>query len=696
MYGQIANVIEAAALAGEYTNPIEPDTPISVYVQDGKLIAETDRLVPTELTRQSATDFVLAGSDNRVHFTLDQSGRGATLVISSEPEANYLRTGEPIHHRFHDYRRSEVMIPMRDGVRLHAVVLQPADVTLPLPFLLQRTPYGVDDTNRASFSASRPELARAGYIYVNEDIRGRFKSEGTFLMMRPLTTHKPNAAKTAIDESTDTYDTVDWLLHNISGSNGRVGVVGESYGGFLAMMAGLYPHPAVKAISPQAPMIDVWIGDDFFHNGAFRQSFGYDYVLAIESGKQFEKVSYGTDEDGKPVDGFDYFLARGSFGNAVKQSGSRILPTWELFLDHPAYDQYWRSRGVEYSLNSVSVPILTVGGTYDQEDMYGPQEEYARLEPHDSNHQNFLVLAPWRHGYWSSSSRHLGNLSYSEPVGKEFRAQIEAKFFAHYLKDEPGFDVEDTVVFETGSNKWMRYDHFPPSKSQSTSLYLLGSGLLGWNSSTLKAVTSYVSNPRNPVPYRHRPIQPTYSDGSEWYNWLTEDQRFVTARSDVATWKLPALKKDLTLTGEVIADIYAATSGTDNDLIVKVIDQYPSDDPDTKMRGYQLMTNSEIFRGRYLDNFEKPAPLRPGSIREYKFSLHDVDHVFKAGHTLMVEIQSTWFPLYDRNPQTFVRNIMTAEPRDYKPETITIYSGRGHNSALQVPLSSACRQGGCF
>jgi hypothetical protein len=328
--------------------------------------------------------------------------------------------------------------------------------------------------------------------------------------------------------------------------------------------------------------------------------------------------------------------------------------------------------------------------------MYGPQEEYARLEPHDSNHQNFLVLAPWRHGYWSSSSRHLGNLSYGEPVGKEFRAQIEAKFFAHYLKDEPGFDVEDTAVFETGSNKWMRYDHFPPSKSQSTSLYLLGSGLLGWNSSTLKAVTSYVSNPRNPVPYRHRPIQPTYSDGSEWYNWLTEDQRFVTARSDVATWTLPALKKDLTLTGEVIADIYAATSGTDNDLIVKLIDQYPSDDPDPKMRGYQLMTNSEIFRGRYLDNFERPAPLRPGAIREYSFSLHDVDHVFKAGHTLMVEIQSTWFPLYDRNPQTFVRNIMTAEPRDYKPETITIYSGRGHNSALQVPLSSACRQGGCF
>lgn len=695
-FSQTANVVEPQALAGAYTNPVEPDTPISVYVQDGRLKAETDRLVPTELTPQSATDFVLAGSSNKVHFTLDQAGRGVTLAISDEPDASYLRTGEPIHHRFHDYRRSEVMIPMRDGVRLHAVILQPADVTLPLPFLLQRTPYGVDSTDRASFFASRPELARAGYIYVNEDIRGRYKSEGTFLMMRPLTNHKPNASKASVDESTDTYDTVEWLLHNIAGSNGRVGVVGESYGGFLAMMAGLYPHPAVKAISPQAPMIDVWIGDDFFHNGAFRQSFGYDYVLAIESGKQFEKVSYGTDEHGKPVDGFDYFLARGSFANAVKQSGSRILPTWKLFLNHPAYDRYWRSRGVEYSLNSVSVPILTVGGTYDQEDMYGPQEEYAYLEPRDSYHQNFLVLAPWRHGYWSSSSRFLGNLSYGAPVGKEFREEIEAKFFAYYLKDEPGFNVKDTEVFETGSNKWMQYDHFPPSQSHSANLYLLGHGLLGWKGSTANDVTSYVSDPGNPVPYRHRPIQPTYSEGSEWYNWLTEDQRFVTARSDVATWKLPVIKKDLTLTGEVTADIYAATSGTDNDLIVKLIDQYPSDDPDPKMRGYQLMTNSEIFRGRYLDSFNKPAPLRRGSIREYKFSLHDVDHVFKAGHTLMVEIQSTWFPLYDRNPQTFVRNIMTAEPSAYKPETITIYSSRGHDSALQVPLSSACRQGRCF
>jgi putative CocE/NonD family hydrolase len=447
----------------------------------------------------------------------------------------------------------------------------------------------------------------------------------------------------------------------------------------------------VKAISPQAPMIDVWMGDDFFHNGAFRQSYGYDYVLSMESSKEELAVSYGEDKAGKPVDGFDYFLKRGSFAEAVKESDSKVLPTWKLFLDHPAYDGYWSSRGVEHSLNAVTVPTLSVGGYYDQEDMYGPQIEYSMLEPHDASAENFLVLGPWRHGYWSSSLRHLGNLDYGEAIGKEFRAGIEAKFFAHYLKDEPGtnssgFDLRDTASFETGSNTWKYLSHFPPPESRSTSLYLQGGGLLSWTGSTAEATTSYASDPANPIPYRHRPIQPTYSNGSQWFDWLTEDQRFVTDRKDLAVWKLPVLKTDLTITGVVLADIYAATTGTDNDMVVKLIDQYPEDDPDAKMRGYQLMTNAEIFRGRYLDSFERPAPLGAGSIREYKFSLHDVDHVFKAGHTVMVEIQSTWFPLYDRNPQTFVPNIMKAKQGDFKPATITIYSGPGRDSSVLLPV----------
>jgi putative CocE/NonD family hydrolase len=698
------------ALTGEYTDSVEPDTPVSFYVEGGNLVTESERGVPATLKPISPLEFAIPDSDATLRFTLDDSGRGLSVTYASQPGVDYSRIGPPVHHLFHDYKRTEVMIPMRDGVKLRAVILKPADISAPLPFLMERTPYGVDGTDRASIFAQRPELARAGYIFVAEDIRGRYKSEGKFVMMRPLADHQPGAPRTgpgpwggsnpkAIDETTDTYDTVAWLLKNIPGNNGRVGVVGTSYPGFLAMMAGIDPHPAVKAISPQAPMIDVWLGDDFFHNGAFRQSYGYDYVLGMESSKKFTHDSYGNDKNGKDknMDGFDYFLERGSFAQDVKQSRSPVLPTWKLFLDHPAYDSYWKSRGVESHLDKVAVPTLSVGGYYDQEDMWGPQEEYAKLEPHDADHDNFLVLGPWRHGAWSSSYRHLGNLDYGEPIGKEFRARIEAKFFAHYLKDDPGFDLADTASFQTGSNTWQYYAHFPPPASRPTSLHLSGNGMLNWNqappaskpSSTNDAAVTYVSDPADPVPYRHRPIQPTYATGSQWYNWMSEDQRFVTDRSDVAVFKLPVLTQDLTLTGEVMADIYAATTGTDNDLVVKLIDQYPTGDPDPAMRGYQLITNAEIFRSRYLSSFTTPHPLQPNSIHEYKFSLHDVDHVFKAGHTVMVEIQSTWFPLYDRNPQTFVPNIMKAKPADYKPTTITIYSGPRHDSALQVPVVGA-------
>ena len=687
-----------AALAGEYTDPNEPDTPYSIYAQDGKLVIESERMVPMELKPVSEVEFEAPAFRTTLQFKLDAAGHGESLSLKDQADRVFKRTGEPVHHVFHDYQRSEAMIPMRDGVKLHAVILKPADIAAPLPILLQRTPYGADGTNRASFSASRPELARDGYIYVVEDIRGRYKSEGQFEMNRPLKDHHDPKA---IDESTDAYDTVGWLVANVPGNNGRVGVVGTSYPGFTAIMAGIDPNPAVKAISPQAPMIDAWMGDDFFHNGAFRQSYGYDYGLMMESSKENSQVSYGKDKEGKAMDGYDFFLDRGSFIEDVKKSGSKMLPTWQRFIDHPSYDSVWRAHGVENVLHSVAVPTLTVGGTYDQEDMYGSQEEYATLEPFDTNHINFLVLGPWRHGSWAATTRHLGNVEYGEPIGKEFRAQIEAKFFAHYLKDAPGsdasgFPLEDTASFETGTNKWKYYSHFPPKEAQVESLHLEGDGQLSWGDAKTPAKTSYVSDPANPVPYRHRPIQPTYGPGSQWYTWLTEDQRFVTDRKDVAVWKLPVLKKDLVVTGEVMADIFASTTGTDNDMVVKLIDEYPDDDPDAKMRGYELMTNMEIFRGRYLDSFETPRPIRAGSVREYRFSLHDVDHVFKAGHTVMVEVQSTWFPLYDRNPQTFVPNIMTAKPEDYKAETITIYSDPEHDSTLQMPLMNACDVIECF
>jgi putative CocE/NonD family hydrolase len=685
-------------LAGEYTSAGEPDTPMSVYVENGKLVTESERAVPVELKAISALVFAVPDSKAVLTFTLGADGRPVSVARSAEPEGVFQRTGEPVRHLFHNYRRTEAMIPMRDGVKLHVVMLKPADMSEALPFLVQRTPYGCDGTSRASFTGGRPELAREGYIYVCGDIRGRYRSEGEFMMMRPLADHKD--AK-AVDESTDTYDTVEWLLKNVAGNNGRAGFVGTSYPGFLATMAGIDPHPAVKAISPQAPMIDVWLGDDFFHNGAFRQSYGYDYVMGMETNNESAPVDYGKGRDGKPKDGFDYFLERGSFEQDVKKSGSKVLPTWKLFLEHPAYDSVWSSRGVERALTTVAVPTLTVGGYYDQEDMYGPQAEYQALEPQDRKHENFLVLGPWRHGSWNSSARRLGNVEYGEPIGKEFRAQIEAKFFRHYLKDAAGenasgWDLNNTASFQTGSNTWKRYDKFPPDEAQTTALHLAGDGKLNWAGQAAPARTSYVSDPANPVPYRHRPIQVTYSEGSQWGNWLTEDQRFVSDRKDVAVWRLPVLKKDMVLTGEVVADIFASTTGTDSDMVVKLIDQYPEDDPDAKMRGYQLMTNEEIFRGRYLKGFDNPVPLRAGSVHEYKYSLHDVDHVFKAGHTVVVEVQSSWFPLYDRNPQTFVPNIMLAKAKDYQAETITIYSDLAHDSNLQVPLVNACDQIECF
>jgi uncharacterized protein len=674
------------AVSGEYTSAGEPDLPVSFYMQDGRLFTESERRVPSPLTVVSPTEFADGG--DRYRFSVDASGHASSVAVvyQGDPETYLMaRTGEAVHHPFPRYDRQEATIPMRDGIKLHAVILTPAGASGPFPILLDRTPYGVDGLTMASFYTRRPELARALYIYVGEDIRGRFKSEGAFELSRMVVDHSDPKVT---DESTDAYDTVAWLIKNIPGNNGRVGVIGTSYDGALTMAAGIDPHPAVKAISPQAPMIDTWLGDDFFHNGAFRQTYGYDYVMGLEQSKGMSDVSYGKD-----VDGFDYFLERGSFAEDVRQSEARtpdgkVLPTWEIFLEHPTYDHLWYVRGLENHMTAVTVPTLEVGGYYDQEDMWGPQEVYAVLEPRDVHHENFLVLGPWRHGYWSSSTRSLGALKFGEPIGTEYRKQIEAPFFAKYLKDQPGFDLADTASFQTGSNVWKRYPHFPPAESKPAKLYLAGDKQLSWQPGKKKARVSYVSDPTDPVPYRHRPIQPTYGAGSHWGNWMTEDQRFVTGRKDVAVWTMGKLDHDLTVTGDVVADIFASTTGSDEDLVVKLIDQYPDDDSDPSMRGYQLMTNEEIFRGRYLKAFDKAAALSPNQPHEFKYSLHAVDHVFKKGHAILVEVQSTWFPLYDRNPQTFVANIMTAKPGDYHKATVTILCDKAHPSAVILPVVS--------
>lgn len=698
-----------AAFAGQYAYDDDPDLIRSISLEGSRLFMESTRTRKAELFAESEDTFTVQNGPVKFKFLRSPEGKiiGFNRVVeqSGQQRATPERidhaakiSDQPLQFNKVEYTRQEVMIPMRDGIKLHAVILRPKDYTAALPFLMERTPYGVDGNTPDNINPGAPELAASRYIFVFEDIRGRYKSEGTFVMSRPMADHRDHKL---VDESTDTFDTVDWLLKNIPNNNGRVGVSGVSYPGFLAMAAGIDPHPAVKAISPQAPMIDVWMGDDFFHNGAFRETYGYDYALGMESSKEnaFSKL----DEDA-----YDFFLHSGSFAAAAKHDSVDKLPTGIAFLQHPGYDEFWRARGVEWHLNQPTVPTLFVGGFWDQEDMYGPQEAYARLEPQDTHHENFLVIGPWNHGQWGGTTRHLGEIYFGEPTTDEFRTRYEAPFFAHYLKDENGFSLKDTASFESGSNRWREYSHWPPVESKAQNLYLSADGSLVFSSSEPKNFArdkksasnyrEYVSDPANPVPYRHRPIQATYAEGSKWFTWMVEDQRFVSGRPDLATWTTPPLDHDVTVAGDVIADLFASTSGTDADWVVKLIDEYPeavsatSSAPSAtstlnatppNMSGYQLMVNGEIFRGRYRKSFDHPEAIPANEVEEYRFSLHAADHTFLRGHRIKVQVQSTWFPLYDRNPQKFLPNIMTASPDDFVKATVRVYP----TSHLFLPLA---------
>jgi putative CocE/NonD family hydrolase len=662
-------------LIGQYSLSNEPEIFLSFSSEGSNFYVESARRPRQELFAGSENHFFIKDGHADYTFTRGPDGNATGVRVGDNPGVEATKINpQPARYEFRPYNRKEVMIPMRDGVRLHAVILRPTDANAPLPFLMQRTPYGVDGSSSDSINSRYTELAKSGYIFVMEDIRGRFKSEGKFVMSRPIGDHRDPKQ---VDESTDTYDTVDWLLKNIPNNNGRVGVAGISYPGFLAMAAGIDPHPALRAISPQAPMIDVWRGDDFFHNGAFRETYGYDYVLGMESSKEntFRKLD---------MDAYAYFLQAGSFATAARQSGLDKLPTGQAFLDHPAYDEFWRARAVEWHLNHVTVPTLLVGGQWDQEDMWGPQEAYSKIEPHDAKGENFLVLGPWNHGQWGSTTRQLGAVDFGEPTTDEFRQRYEAPFFAHYLKDENAFGLKDTASFESGSNQWREYDHWPPREGTEQDLYLDAQGKLSFNApqeKDRKDFTQYLSDPADPVPYRKRPIEATYApSGSGWYTWMAQDQRFVSQRADVAKWTTQPLDHDVTVAGDVMADLFASTTGTDSDWVVKLIDVYPDDQ--SKMAGYQLMVAGEIFRGRYRKSFERPEAIPANAVEEYRYSLHAVDHTFLKGHHMMVEVQSTWFPLYDRNPQRFVPNIMTAAPEDFQKTTQRVY-GASH---LILPL----------
>ena len=583
-----------------------------------------------------------------------------------------------------EFTITQAMVPMRDGAKLHTVIFAPKTASTPLPFLFMRTPYQAPETTRPLISESYRELVAEAYIFVFQDIRGRFKSEGTFVMQRPP---RDRRDARAIDESTDAYDTIAWLLANVPGHNGRVGMMGVSYDGWLTAMAMLDPHPALRAVSPQASPADMYLGDDFHHNGAFRLSYGFEYAAMMETSK--ESFSFRFDR----YDTFEWYLGLGPLGTVNDRILRGKIPSWNDFVAHPNYDGFWQKQAMAPYLVRVTVPTLNVAGWWDQEDFYGPQKIYETLEPHDSRKQSFFVAGPWNHGAWMRrDGSALGRIKFGSNTSEYFRERIQAPFFAHYLKDKSGWDVPEAVTFETGTNAWQTYDVWPPRNlTEDRGLYFREDGRLSFEppaSEEAATFDSYVSDPARPVPYRPRPIEPTYySRGSGWPTWLVGDQRFAHLRPDVLSWETEPLAEDVTVTGRLTARLFASTSGTDSDWVVKLIDVYPEDYPDDPaLGGYQLMIANEVFRGRFLKSFERPEPLVPDRVAEFPIDLHAADHRFLKGHKIMVQVQSTWFPLIDRNPQTFVENIFLAKASDYQPATQRVYRSKAHPSHIVLPV----------
>jgi putative CocE/NonD family hydrolase len=577
--------------------------------------------------------------------------------------------------------RTEQMIAMRDGVRLYTQIYTPAHATGPLPIVFQRTPYGIGQNTAAGVASALADLPAEQYIIVLQDIRGRFKSEGSFVMLRQPRDRKD---ANAIDESTDTYDTIEWLLANVAGHNGRVGMVGTSYPAWLAVMGALDPHPALAAIVPQASPADMWIGDDFHHNGAFRLSYGLEYAYMLESSKEITSAATLIDR----YDTYEWYLDLGPLSNVNRRHFREAIPTWNDFVRHPDYDAFWKRQAFAPWLTRVTVPTLNVAGWWDQEDFYGPIKIYELLEKHDVERENFLVVGPWNHGGWSrGTGRSLGRIDFGSDTATHYRRNVMASFLAHYLKGHGGAPVSEALTFRTGANEWIRHDAWPPVRNVSPQrLYFHADGKLAFNpprATKEPAYDSYVSDPASPVPYRPRPI----TLGRGWSTWLVEDQRFVHGRPDVRTYITDPLAEPVVVSGRIAAHLFAATSGTDSDWIVKLIDVYPEQfTADETMRGYQLMVAADVVRGRYRNSFERPSALVPNAVVEYEIPFPANDHEFRAGHRIMVQVQSTWFPVIDRNPQRFVPNIFLATAADFQTATQRIYRSGARASYVAMPV----------
>jgi putative CocE/NonD family hydrolase len=599
-----------------------------------------------------------------------------------------------------DYIRRDVMIPMRDGVKLHTVILVPKGAK-GAPILFTRTPYKADDlTSHAASAHLGPILSgydnatevivEGGYIRVVQDIRGKYGSGGDYVMTRPL--HGPQNP-TPVDHSTDTYDTIDWLVKNVPESNGKVGILGISYDGFLPLMALVNPHPALKVAVPMNPMVDGWMGDDWFHNGAFRQQ-NMPYIYEQEATRAND-AKWWTNH----FDDYDLYMESGSAGELGRNRGLEQVGFWRKILEHPSYDAFWRDQAMDKILTAqpLKVPVMLVNSLWDQEDIYGAIAVYKAIKPKDtSNDKVFLVMGPWHHGQEIGDGSTLGALKFNSDTGLYFRREILRPFLDQYLKDGAAkADVPPVSAFETGTNTWRRLSAWPAGCASGctvrpTPLYLTAGLKLSFGSpkSGDAAFEEYVSDPAKPVPFRARPIQPVgYGNGRSWSEWLVDDQREASGRPDVLVFVSDVLTAPVKVSGEPVANLVASTSGTDSDWVVKVIDVYPDEVAgQPAMGGYQLMVSADIFRGRYRESLETAKPIAAGKPLLYRFALPTANHVFLPGHRIMVQVQSSWFPLYDRNPQTFVPNIFWAKPGDYQKAVQRLYHGAGQASFIELPV----------
>ncbi len=580
------------------------------------------------------------------------------------------------------FDRTEARVPMRDGTKLFTTLHVPKDAREPLPIIFLRTPYGIDGRTEKLLQNYFKELADDGYAFALQDVRGRFKSEGTFVMTRPA---RDRTDPKAVDEASDTNDTIDWLLKNVEGNNGRVGMLGVSYPGWLTAVAMLDPHPALKAVSPQASPVDMYLGDDFHHNGAFRLSYGFEYVAMMETDKS--NFNFKFDKH----DTYDWYLKLGALSNVNRKHFKNKLPTWNDFVAHPNYDAFWKTQSLEPRLTKVTVPTLNVAGWYDQEDFRGPLRIYELLEKRDAKDQNFLVVGPWNHGGWAAGKAdRLDRVSFGSDTGAYFRKEVQAPFFAKYLKDR-GDTPPEARVFQTGANKWETYDAWPPKAAAPRTLYFQPKGKLGFDApkETDDAADEYVSDPANPVPYRPRPVRPTYP-GPEWPVWMVQDQRFTHGRPDVLSYETDPLTEDLTVAGSMKVKLFGSTSGTDCDWIVRLIDVYPEDHAKpADMAGYQLLIAGEPVRARFRKSLEKPEAVKPGAVEEYTVDLNWGHHRFRKGHKVMVQVSSTWFPVIDRNPQTFVPNIFEAEDADFRKATQRVFRTAKFPSSVTLDVLKA-------